>query len=136
MKGFVKIMRYSMLAVVIFLSSNFVSGNINQVSAVTKSTSKYQQYYSWVGVKIFKTGVLGWYDSNGKKVTKHNKVSQQHSTGVAWSFSNTQSYWTSTLNTTQAKAYSQAKFVLGISSSSFSIGLQSTTKGITATGKP
>ncbi|KRF67710.1 hypothetical protein ASG99_14355 [Bacillus sp. Soil768D1] len=136
MRGIIKITGYFILGVAIFLSSNITSGNINQSSAATKSTSNYQQYYSWVGVKIFKTGVLGWYDSNGKKVTKHNKVSQQHSTGIAWSFSNTQSYWTSTLNTTQAKAYSQAKFVLGISSSNFSIGLQSTTKGITATGKP
>ncbi|MEJ9228825.1 hypothetical protein LAV79_04885 [Peribacillus butanolivorans] len=136
MRRIIKITGYFIIAVAIFLSSNIISGNINQSSAATKSTSNYQQYYSWVGVKIFKTGVLGWYDSNGKKVTKHNKVSQQHSTGIAWSFSNTQSYWTSTLNTTQAKAYSQAKFVLGISSSNFSIGLQSTTKGITATGKP
>lgn len=135
-KKFKKVIGCSLLAVAVIFSSNIISANLNQVSAATKSTSNYQQYYSWVGLKIFQTGVLGWYDSNGTKVTKHNQVSPKHSTGLAWSSSNTQSYWTSTTNTKQAQAYSQAKFVLGVATSNFSMGVQSTTLGIKATGKP
>ncbi|CEE02968.1 putative secreted protein [Caldibacillus thermoamylovorans] len=126
----------SILVIGFLLSTAVIPTAYNQVSAATKSTSNYKQYYSWAGLKIFKTGVLGWYDTNGKKVTSFGKVYPKHSTGLAWSSTNETAAWTSKKNTSQAKAYSQAKFVLGIATSQFSIGLQSVTKGITATGKP
>lgn len=110
----------------------------NDASAAvkTKTVSGYDNYYSWAGLKIFTVGVKGFYDSNGRKVTSFGKVSPEHNTNWAWSIASETAYWTSEKNTSQAQAYAKGKFVLGVSTSLVTIGVQTVTKSITVTGKP
>lgn len=113
-----------------------VLGTISCVSASTKTASNSQAYYSWVGIKIFSTGVRGDYDTNGKKVTSFGKTSSTPQCWFLWTSSNKQSWWCSTTNTTQAKCYGEAKFCLGVTTDDLTIGVQSLTVGIEAVGKP
>lgn len=94
------------------------------VSAKSKVASVSQPYYSWCGIKIFTNGGKGWYEANGSKITSYGGTAYTGSTGIAWSSCNEKAKWVSK-GTTSGTLSANAKFVLGIATDKFSLGVQS-----------
>lgn len=103
-------------------------------SAKTKTISNSRTYYSWCGIKIFTTGVKGWYDTNGSRITSYNNTTSTPKCHFMWTSSNRGSWWTSTTNKTTARCYGEAKFALGLTTDQFTVGFQQGYYGVTATG--
>ena len=122
--------------IALLLACLILCGCLVGAGAKTKTVSKTNTQYSWVGIKIFSIGVKGWYDSNGTKVTSFNKTTAIPRCYLLWTNSNASSWWTSTTNKKQAQCYAQAKFCLGVTTEKVTIGVQSGYWGVTATGAP
>ena len=120
---------FAICATFIILSSSGVSA-----SAAVKTASTLQNYYSWAGIHIFSNGVSAKYETNGSKITSHGTPLYRGSTSIAWSSANESAGW-DYKGTTSSSCYGQAKYVLGIATDKFSIGLQSVWKTDYASAK-
>lgn len=123
--------------VVILLILALCLMNISTAFATTTSkvTTNSKSIHAWTGLHAYTIGVKGYYDVENGKITSYNTVRATTSTSGPWSSSDRFAEWASS-GSTYGKAYGEAFFILGVTTTWINLGFQSRTDSITSSARP
>lgn len=124
----------------VFLLAVLCLGNFSYALASSSSAASYQvtvkkPVHAWTGLHAYTVGALGFFESNGSKITKYSTIRAIRETSGPWSSSSPYAAWTSK-GTTSGVAYGEAFFILGVSTQWINLGFQSRTDYAKGTIKP